>query len=25
VIFPWGPGGKPTTIVKQGGYASWNQ
>jgi hypothetical protein len=24
VTFPWN-GGKPTTIVKQGGYASWNQ
>ena len=24
VTFPWN-GGKPTTIVKQGGYASWNR
>jgi hypothetical protein len=24
VTFPWS-GGKPTTIVKQGGYASWNR
>ena len=24
VTFPW-PGGKPTTLVKQGGYASWNR
>jgi hypothetical protein len=25
VTFPWVAGGKPTTIVRQGGYASWNR
>ena len=24
VTFPWSAGGKPTTIVKKGGFASWN-